>query len=371
MSQASKLLNELSEGGISLYTANPDMEEHIVIDENRRITVPDDLKRIAVQHDHNIETVSFDCPRYWDGHDMSNMTVYINYKCPDGSLGSYIADNISVDENDNHIIHFDWTISRNVTTFNGKLIFLVCIKNTDEDGNENIHWNTELCEDMYISEGLACTDILEVNYPDIYTQLLNRMDEHKSVIESYVDDALQYSSQAASKAEVADAFAGIAREAAYNATSARENAEKLVQDAMDILESGSLVGPQGPKGEKGETGDQGIRGEKGDTGIQGPQGEKGETGAQGIQGIQGVQGTQGVQGEVGPQGIQGIQGVKGEKGDKGDPGESGIVTPINGFFTLAVDPDGNLYAYSSGDSNAPNIEYDTETGNIYYVTEVE
>ena len=58
----------------------PNLEEHIKIGLDRHITVPESLKRIAVQYDHNVETVTFDCPRYWDGHDMSKMTVYINYR---------------------------------------------------------------------------------------------------------------------------------------------------------------------------------------------------------------------------------------------------------------------------------------------------
>ena len=54
-------------------------EEHIIIGRDRYITVPEGLKRIAVQYDHNVETVTFDCPRYWDEHDLSTMNIYINY----------------------------------------------------------------------------------------------------------------------------------------------------------------------------------------------------------------------------------------------------------------------------------------------------
>ena len=39
-------------------------EPHIVIDDDRYIAVPKKLRRLAVQHDHNVETVTFDCPRY-------------------------------------------------------------------------------------------------------------------------------------------------------------------------------------------------------------------------------------------------------------------------------------------------------------------
>lgn len=67
-------------------------------------------------------------------------------------------------------------------------------------------------------------------------------------------------------------------------------------------------------------------------------------------------------------GQQGPQGIQGEKGDKGDPGESGVITQINGFFTLSVDDDGNLWAHHSDDELIPNFEYDNETGNLYLIT---
>lgn len=59
----------------------------------------------------------------------------------------------------------------------------------------------------------------------------------------------------------------------------------------------------------------------------------------------------------------------GKKGEKGDAGESGIVTPANGFFTLSVDAEGNLWAHTSAEGVAPTFEYDSATGDLYYVTE--
>lgn len=150
-----------------------------------------------------------------------------------------------------------------------------------------------------------------------------------------------------------------------------------------------LAALTGPKGDPGDKGDPGysvshfwegtvlfvssssgttfadLKGEKGDRGIQGAKGDKGDRGEKGDTGEQGIQG---IQGNQGVQGVQGIQGTKGDKGDKGDTGESGITVPVNGFFTLSVDADGNLWAYSE-DGNAPNLEYDSETGNLYVVHE--
>jgi hypothetical protein len=176
MSQANELLDSLSEEEISSYIADPEMEEHIVIDSNRRITVPESLKRIAVQFDHNIETVTFDCPRYWDGIDLSTMKLYVNYMRADGKVGSYHTDNITIDESDETIMHFDWVIDGFATQVKGSLSFLVCVKNVNEYGEEENHWNSELNRDLTISEGLECEESVVNSYPAIITQLLVRMD---------------------------------------------------------------------------------------------------------------------------------------------------------------------------------------------------
>lgn len=156
-------------------------EGHIVVGGDRFITVPSNLKRLGVQYDHNIETVTFDCPRYWDDRDMSSMAVYINYKLSDGYADQYPADNVRVDGG---IMHFDWTISKNVTRVAGKLSFTVCIKNTDSEGNESQHWNSELCQDCYISQGMENEESPVDTNPDILTQLLTRI----TTVENYIRD---------------------------------------------------------------------------------------------------------------------------------------------------------------------------------------
>lgn len=167
MDKANILLNSLSEEEITLFTANPETEEHIVIDEYRVVTVPESLKRIAVQHDSRIETVTFDCPRYWDDHDMSQMVIYINYLPVNGTVGSTIATNIVVDEEDPNIMHFDWTIMEGATSKEGTLTFLVDIKGSDGE-----HWHSELNREMYVSEGIEPPEIIPIGNPDVLTQVL-------------------------------------------------------------------------------------------------------------------------------------------------------------------------------------------------------
>lgn len=152
------------------------MSEHVIIGSDRYITVPESLHKVGVQFDHNVETITFDCPRYWDGQDLSAMRVYINYMRPDESVGAYLCDATTVDASDNTIMHFDWTIDDHVTEIAGQLVFLVCIRQTNEDGEILAHWNSEINTDLYVSAGMKCRDAVIRRYPDIISLLLERMD---------------------------------------------------------------------------------------------------------------------------------------------------------------------------------------------------
>lgn len=177
MSKAEDLLNSLSDEEIMLYSTAVGEEGHIIIGSDRTVTVPDELKKIAVQYDHNVETVTFDCPRYSDGVDMSEMAIYVNYMRPDGYKDAYPCNNIVVDETDPETMHFDWTITRNVTLVSGNLRFLVCVKKTDIEGNDVNHWNSDLCSDVRVGEGLECEEQIEQENPDAITAILTRVDK--------------------------------------------------------------------------------------------------------------------------------------------------------------------------------------------------
>lgn len=174
MSQAEALLNKMALNG-NLYGSTPTVEPHIVIGSDRFITVPNELKRLGVQYDHNIETVIFDCPRYWDDTDMSTMNVSINIERIDGATDKYLVDKVEVDSRNSKIMHFEWTISKFVTMVEGTLKFSVCISSIDDDGNEVEHWNSEVCEDCYISKGLETGEQVMAVYPDVINQLRTSM----------------------------------------------------------------------------------------------------------------------------------------------------------------------------------------------------
>lgn len=198
---------ELSE--MLLTTKEP--EQHIVIAADRSILVPDELKEIAVQFDKNIETVVFDCPRYWDEHDLSTMNIYINYQCADGRKDCYPCENVEVDVEDDHIIHFAWTLDDGITCADGVVVFLVCAKKSDENGVLKNRWNSKRCTDFTVLEGLdiEITEEELVEHQDFIDNMFNRM-----------KSAVAAAGEAAEKAE--------------------ESAERILKD-VEAIKSDALV----------------------------------------------------------------------------------------------------------------------------------
>ena len=106
------------------------MKEHVIINKDRTVTVPDSLKKLGIQFDHNVNTIVFDCPRYADEDqtvDMSQMRIFINYMLPDKTPGSSPAENVVIDPDDENLMHFNWRITNAVTPVNGVLSTLICV----------------------------------------------------------------------------------------------------------------------------------------------------------------------------------------------------------------------------------------------------
>ena len=155
------------------------MKEHVIINLDRTVNVPESMKKIGIQYDHNVKTIAFDCPRYPDENqsvDMSSMKIFINWMLPDKTLGSTIATNVCVDSENENLMHFDWVITKAVTSVSGVLSTLICIKETTETGEETYHWNSELIQSFKVGNGMECTEQIAEQNIDVITQLLVQMD---------------------------------------------------------------------------------------------------------------------------------------------------------------------------------------------------
>ena len=182
MSQAEDLLNSLSDDMV--IENDVSVIPHIIISDDRTTKVPSELQKLGVQYDHNVKTVTFDCPRYANGLDMSTMCIYINYQRKDSYEDMYPVKNLTIDQDDSNVMHFDWEISRNVTAVADKISFNVCVKNVDENDIEINHWNSELNSECYISKGLECSEQIAADHEDVITTLLEKAADIDNDIET-------------------------------------------------------------------------------------------------------------------------------------------------------------------------------------------
>lgn len=214
------------------------MKEHIIINSDRTVTVPDSAKKIAVQYDHNVNTLIFNCPRYADEEhniDLSTMQIFVNYMRPDKTMDSSICEDIAVDDADDSIIHFKWTITSGVTSVAGVLSCLVCFKQTDSEGIETYHWNTELFQRLTISGGMECDVAIEEENADLITQLLTKMNAAEIAVDkakNSADEAKQASDRATSTAN------DVAEDAAY-IRSVASDLLSLNEQLQNVLDGGN------------------------------------------------------------------------------------------------------------------------------------
>lgn len=170
------------------------MKEHIIINKDRTVVVPDSVRKIGIQYDHKVNTLTFDCPRYADDNqsiDLSRMAIYVNFSRNDKTKGSIAATNVFVDPDDSEIMHFDFVITRSVTLVNGPIICLVCAKSTDAEGVEDNHWNSELFNKLSVGEGMEAEEELTEEEIDYITSLLQEINTtHAEVadIDTRVED---------------------------------------------------------------------------------------------------------------------------------------------------------------------------------------
>lgn len=166
------------------------MKEHIIINNDRTIIVPASVYKIGNQYEHNVNKVTFDCPRYADDEqtiDLSSMKIYINYIRPDKEPLSSLAENVIVDETDPTIIHFDFRITRNVTFAKGVLSCLICIKSVNSEGIEEYHWNSDIFTKLTVGEGIENEEVISEENSDLITKLLLEVDTTKAEVNEFSD----------------------------------------------------------------------------------------------------------------------------------------------------------------------------------------
>lgn len=173
---ADELISTLEENESTVIDGIP----YCVIDpDDRTIAVPESEKFFGVTNDKDVERRYFICPKVvGDNIDLSQHQIYVAYAyasnettIPKISDGLYNCEDVEV-SGDN--ITFSWKLSDNVFAMAGFIVFKVMAKKMD--GNIlKTKWNTLPAYGTVLMTLPDGTQI-ESQYPDILTQILDRLD---------------------------------------------------------------------------------------------------------------------------------------------------------------------------------------------------
>lgn len=147
-----------------------DGDPHFIINPISREIVNNSKKTDLIQFDHNSERITFECPHFIEGHDMTFCNkVVIDYSVGE-SKGVYEVNDLAIKENDSDTVVFTWLISSNVTTTLGKIKFALTFKCVLPDGTVTYKWGTKRNDTLQCLETEQGNAWVAYDYPDILEQ---------------------------------------------------------------------------------------------------------------------------------------------------------------------------------------------------------
>ena len=172
----STLLNN-SYSAVTLIAQDND-EPTLTIDSNlRKITVPQQLYNIGVAGDHLCEEIFFECPRYFDGNDLSEHDCVVRYVNAGKEYGEFNVTNMTV--NDDSLL-FGWKIDNYVTRYSGVINFTVQF-NTVLDGIK-YQWQTTPAQ-LNILAGLNIEHTITDKDDVLFRTLSNQINNLQTSVE--------------------------------------------------------------------------------------------------------------------------------------------------------------------------------------------
>lgn len=154
-----------------------DTDTHFSINPITRVLKSEsNSKNTLIQHDHNSERVTFEIPRFVEGHDMSLCNVIqVHYNNIDAqtkaqSQGVYDVEDMQIAPDDENVVILSWLVSQNATRYVGSLNFLIRFSCTDDNGTMYYAWNTAVYSGISVSTGIYNGEVVAEEYADILEQ---------------------------------------------------------------------------------------------------------------------------------------------------------------------------------------------------------
>lgn len=198
----------------------------LVIDNDlRTITIPDDEKVFGVYSDDNVKTLTFQMPRYYNGIDLSEFVIRVNYRNSVRVTDASYAENIVVES---ELIYFDWVLRRNVFNTNGtsgSVTFSVCLRLIDGDTVAR-EFNTTT------AVGIVLPGIEKDSSSDSTPEVISQIEIWAIQVQGAVGDVEAYATSAANSANISTAQAVTASNSANVAQTAETNTQGYASQAL-------------------------------------------------------------------------------------------------------------------------------------------
>lgn len=193
MATAEELLAQMEENPELYADSVGPVNDVIVINaETRTIELPESEKLFGVESDKASERKYFKCPKIvGDNIDLSALNLFINFKNANNEGDIYPIDDVEVDGD---YIAFSWKLSKKVTAYktdaskNQLLSFIFCAKNGEGPENE---WNTTICSDGIVLEGLEPGESIVEDNPDIIQYILERLESAGTITPEQISGAVE------------------------------------------------------------------------------------------------------------------------------------------------------------------------------------
>ncbi len=167
-----------------------DTDLHFVIDPITRAITNQGTKSKVIQYDHNSERVTFEIPRFIDGHDMTLCDKveihYINGQNED----IYPVSDVALSPATDDIAIFSWLLSRNATSYVGALKFSIrfaCLTGEVIDYD----WHTGVCSILSVEAGINNTETMIEENPDLLEAWKNSVDERIDKINAILEELVE------------------------------------------------------------------------------------------------------------------------------------------------------------------------------------
>ena len=151
-----------------------DFERKIYVSSDfRTLTLPKGFV-LGVYNDKDSHKVCFNIPRYFNGIDLSEYTIYINSTNSFGDDDQFMVTEIEVGEG---YIEFVWLVQKLMYIRSGTVTFTVCMKKSDEEGTVVSEYNSTTATAEVLVGLEPKGGVIEDVEKDIVVQILNLRNE--------------------------------------------------------------------------------------------------------------------------------------------------------------------------------------------------